>query len=481
MAENLKKKVITSLIWKFLERGGTQIVQFSIQIILARLLSPKDYGVVALTSVFITVSTVFVQSGLSTALIQKKEVDEEDYSSVFYVSIVISIIFYGILFVFAPYIAIFYKVAKLKNILRILGVVLFIGAYNSIQQTIIEKKMEFKKLFSSSFGAVSISGIFGVYLAYRDYGIWALVFQQLINQVLVGIIMFINVRWKPKFIFSFKKVKILFSFGWKLLLSSLIDTMYRELTNLIVGKKYSPSMLGYYNRGTQFPQVIVGNFNGAIQSVLFPTLSLLQREREKLKQVMRRGIVTSSYIIFPCMLGLVVVSEPLIKIILTDKWLPCVPYLRIFCFSYALWPIHTANLQAINAIGRSDIFLILEIIKKIVGIIIIFITSRYSPYAMAVGVLITGIISSFINSYPNKKLLNYSYFDQIKDLYPAFLISLIMALSIYFIKFLSFSIIMTLILQILVGIIIYVLISYLFKVESFMYILGILKKFKKRV
>lgn len=481
MSGNLKEKVISSLMWKFLERGGTQIVQFLIQIILARLLSPKDYGVVALTSVFITVSTVFVQSGLSTALIQKKEVDEEDYSSVFYVSILVSTIFYIVLFVFAPYIANFYKVNELKNVLRIFGIVLFIGAFNSIQQSIIEKKMEFKKLFSSSFGAVLVSGIFGVCLAYKGYGIWALVFQQLINQFLVAIFMFINIKWKPRFIFSLKKVKILFSFGWKLLLSSLIDTLYRELTNLIVGKKYSPSMLGYYNRGMQFPQVIVGNFNGAIQSVLFPTLSLLQREREQLKQVMRRGIITSSYIIFPCMLGLAVVSEPLIKIVLTDKWLPCVPYLRIFCFSYALWPIHTANLQAINALGRSDIFLKLEIIKKIIGLIIIFITYRYSPYAMAVGVLINGIVSSFINSYPNKKLLNYNYFQQIKDIYPSFVVSLIMAIGIYSIQLLDFSAIIILILQVFVGIIIYILISYLFKVESFMYLLEILRKFKKRV
>lgn len=480
MQEQLKQKVLHSFIWKFLERGGSQIIQFIIQLILARLLSPKDYGTVALTTVFISLSMVFIQSGFSKALIQKDKVKEIDYSSVFYVSIFVATICYVVLFLISPIIANFYKIYELKKVIRVLGVILFLGSFNSIQQAIVEKQMEFKKIFYSSLGAGCISGIIGVYLAFRGYRVWALIVQQMTNQLMVALILFLNIRWYPKLIFSLKRVEKLFSFGWKLLISAILETLYNELTNLIVGKKYSAEMLGVYNRGSQFPNVIIKNFNGAIQSVLFPALAKLQKDKLKLKQVMRRGIITSSYIIFPCMLGLAVIGEPLVKLVLTDKWLPCVSYLRIFCFSYALWPIHTANLQAINALGRSDVFLKLEIIKKLVGLMIIFITYRYSPYAMAVGVLINGIISSFINSYPNKKLLNYSYFEQIKDILPAFMVSVVMAIGIYFIQFLAFSIIVILILQILGGIIIYILISYLFKVESFVYLVGILRNFKKK-
>lgn len=475
MNDSLKKRVILSFIWKFLERGGTQGIQFLLQIFLARLLTPKDYGTIAIITVFIAVANVFVQSGFNTALIQKRDIDEKDYSSVFYLSLLVSGILYVFLWFLSPKIALFYQINDLIWIIRVLAVTLFFGAFNSIQNAIVSRNMEFKKLFYGNFGAVLISGFTSLVLAYQGFGVWALVFQQLINQISSCVILWYVVKWHPKLVFSLKNIKKLFSFGGKLLCSSLIDTLYRELTNLIVGKKYSPTMLGYYNRGTQFPQVIVGNFNGAIQSVLFPALSLLQGETEKLKQVMRRGIVTSSYIIFPCMLGLALVGESLVKVVLTDKWLPCVPYLRIFCFAYMLWPIHTANLQAINAVGRSDIFLKLEIIKKIIGLSIILITYRYSPFAMAVGVLVSGVISSFINAYPNKKLLNYSYFEQLRDIYPAFFLALVMGILIYFINYIKISNILILVLQIILGMIIYIILSYVTKNETFIYLFNIIK------
>ena len=479
MKNNLKSKIFSSLIWKFLERGGTQGIQFILQVFLARLLTPKDYGTVALITVFITISTVFVQSGFNTALIQKKDIDEEDISSVFYVSLFIAIIMYVILWIIAPTIANFYRILELTPILRVMGLGLFLNTFNSIQNAIISRTMEFKRLFYSSLGAIIISGILGIILAYKGYGVWALVYQQLMNQFSICIILWITVKWRPKLLFSIKKVKKLFSFGGKLLCSSLIDTTYRELVNLIIGRVYSPAMLGYYNRGDQFPKVIVSNFNGTIQSVIFPVLASVQHDKMRVKEIMRKAIMMSSYIIFPAMVGLIIISESMVRLVLTERWILCVPYLRVFCLSYALWPIHTANLQAINAIGRSDIFLKLEIIKKIIGISIILITSRYSPYIMALGTVFSSIISSFINSYPNKKLLGYSYFEQIKDIIPSLFISVIMGGIISLIQLLKYEDMVTIMLQIIVGGIIYIVLSYITKNKNFLYLLSIVRKRKR--
>lgn len=472
----LRSKVFSSLVWKFLERGGTQGIQFILQLFLARLLTPEDYGTVALITVFIAISTVFVQSGFNTALIQKKDIDEEDISSVFYVSLFIAAILYIVLWRFASIIANFYRIVELTLIVRVMGLVLFLNTFNSIQNVIISRKMEFKKLFYSSLGAVTISGVLGILLAYRGFGVWSLVYQQLMNQASICIILWFTVKWRPKLLFSIKKLKKLFSFGGKLLCSSLIDTLYKELINLIVGKIYSPAMLGYYNRGDQFPKIIVNNFNGSIQSVIFPALVSVQHDKLRVKEIMRKAVMMSSYIVFPIMIGLIVIAEPMIRLVLTEKWILCVPYLRIFCLVYALSPLHTANLQAINAIGRSDIFLKLEVIKKIVGIAIIIVTSRYSPYIMALGSVFGGVIGSFINSYPNKKLLRYSYFEQIKDIIPSLSISVIMGGIIYLVKLLKCNDLLTILFQILLGGIIYVVLSYISKNESFVYLFKILKK-----
>ena len=479
MSDNLNSKALSSLFWKFLERGGTQGIQFIIQIFLARLLSPNDYGTIALITVFIAIANVFVQSGFNIALIQKQNADEKDFSSVFYVSLLVSGILYIILFLTAPLIANFYNIQELINIIRILSLTLFLGAFNSIQNVVISKKMAFKKLFYSSFGAIIISGMIGIIFAYKGFGVWTLVYQQLINQFVICLILWFIVEWRPKLLFSFRRVKNLFYFGGKLLLSGLLDTGYREITNLIVGKIYTPAMLGYYNRGNQFPSLIINNFNGSIQSVIFPVLASVQDNKIRVKEITRRAIVTSSYIVFPAMIGLITISEPMIRLILTEKWLPCVPYLRLFCLSYALWPIHIANLQAINAIGRSDIFLKLEIIKKIIGVSIIIVTSRVSPLMMALGTVFSGVISSFINSYPNKKLLNYSYLEQMKDILPSIVLSIIMGVITYSVIFLGLPDLVTIILQIIVGGVIYILLSYIVKLECFMYLLNIIYK-KKR-
>lgn len=470
-----KEKIIKSLVWKLMERGGVQGIQFIIQIILARLLTPEDYGSIAIIAIFITIANVFVQSGFNTALIQKKDTDELDYSSVFYLSMFVAFIIYIILFIAAPFIAEFYGIDNLTAVIRVISITLFFGAYNSIQNAIVAKHMEFRKLFFSSTGAVCVSGIIGIVLAYSGFGVWALVAQQLINQITISVILLFILKWHPKLIFSFERIRVLFSYGCKLLVSALIDTFYMNIRSLIIGKIYSPTMLGFYNRGDQFPQLIVSNINGSIQSVMLPALASQQDNVEKVKNMMRRGIVTSSFIIFPTMVGLAVVAKPLVSIILTDKWLLCVPFLQIFCMSYALWPIHTANLQAINAMGRSDIYLRLEIAKKVVGMIILVISLFYGVYGIAVGTLIAGIVSTFINSYPNKKLLNYSYLEQMKDIMPSFIISVLMGVITYSVRFFNMGNMITMIIQILVGVISYLFLAKIFKLECYVYLINTLK------
>ncbi len=472
-----KKSIIQSLIFKFLERCGYQGIAFIVQIVLARILDPSDYGVLTLLTIFITISQVFVQSGFNTALIQRKDVTEKDYSSVFYLSLGIAVFLYGVLFVTSPLIADFYEMPQLKDVLRVLALILIPGAFNSIQNAKIAREMQFKKLMYCTIGAVIISGVVGIVMANMGFGVWALVGQQLSNQISICLLMLFVVKWRPMRAFEIKRIKVLFSFGWKLLCSGLIDAIYNELRSLVIGKKYNESTLGYYNRGKQFPQLIVNNINGAIQSVMLPALSKEQDNKERMKSMMRRSIVTSSFVIFPLVMGLAVVAEPLVSLVLTDKWLPCVPYLRVYCFTFAFYPIHTANLQALNAQGRSDQFLKLEVIKKSYGLVVLLISVLCfeSPLAIALGGAVTTLISCFVNAAPNNKFLNYSYFEQMKDILPSALISTVMGAIVYSITFLNLSSLLTLIIQIIVGMVVYPLIAWMLKLECFTYIISMIK------
>ena len=474
--------IIRSLIFKFLERCGYQGIAFIIQLILARILAPSDYGVITMLTVFIAISQVFVQSGLNTALVQRKDTSEDDYTSVFWVSLLISIILYIILFFSAPFIASFYNMPELTSVLRVLALILIPGAFNSIQNAKVQREMKFKQLLYCTIASAVVSGIVGIIMAYAGLRFWALVGQQLINQVMVSITLMLFIKWHPKMKFNFARVKTFFSFGWKLLVSSLIDTIYQNLTNLVVGRKYNSETLGFYNRGNQFPNIFVTNINGSIQSVMLPALSKEQDNKDKMKSMMRRSIVTSSYILFPLLMGLAVCAEPLISLLLTDKWLPCVPYLRIFCFIYAFWPIHTANLQAINALGRSDKFLQLEIIKKAYGLITLIITvfCFKSPMAIAIGSACTSVISCFVNAHPNKKLLDYSYIEQMKDILPPIAMTTIMGALVYAVTLLKLNSVVTLLIQVILGATIYWLESKLFHIESYEYIVGMMKKIRKK-
>lgn len=479
MSGDIKKQTISGLFWRYAERCGAQGIQFIVSIVLARLLTPADYGIIGIITVFIAIAQVFAQSGLGQALVQKKDADNKDFSTVFFFSIPFSLLLYAVLFFGAPLIARFYEMPNLTPVVRVLGLSIIIASINSVQQAYVQRTMQFRRFFWSTLIGTLISAVVGIGIAYKGGGVWALVAQQLTNQTIDTIILWITVKWRPNRVFSFGRVKALFSYGWKLLCSALIDTVYNNIYSLVIGKFYSESDLGFYNRGNQFPQLIIANINSAIDTVMFPVLSGAQDNRKTLKDMVRRSIVTSTFLIFPCMAGLAAVARPLTLFLLGEKWLPAVPFIQFSCFVYAFWPIHTANLQAIKAVGRSDIFLKLEIIKKVIGVATLVITLPFGLYAMMIGNCVTTPIGVFLNSFPNKKLLDYSFLEQMKDILPAMLLSLFMAAVVLCVNLLGLGSFLTLVIQVIVGIGIYFLGAKLLKFESLDFIVNTLKEFKK--
>ena len=468
-------KVVSNFLWRFLERCGAQGVTFIVSIVLARLLDPSVYGTIALVTVFTIIMQVFVDSGMGNALIQKKNADDLDFSSVFWFNIAMCSVLYLIMFISAPFIASFYNKPELTPVVRVLSLILIISGIKNVQQAYVSRNMLFKRFFFSTLGGTIGAAIVGITMAYLGYGVWALVAQMLFNAAVDTTILWITVKWRPKKQFSLQRLKGLFSFGWKLLVSQLIDTVYNQARQLIIGRMYSSSDLAQYNQGKKFPELIVTNINTSIDSVLLPTLSKAQDDPSAVKSMTRRAIKTSTYIMMPFMVGLAVCAEPLVSLILTDKWLPCVPFLRIFCFSFAFYPIHTANLNAIKALGRSDLFLKLEIIKKIIGITAILSTMWISVRAMAYSLLVTSVLSQIINSWPNKRLMNYSYLEQLKDMLPQICLSLGMGAIVYSVQFIGLNNLLTLVIQIVVGGMLYVLGSRLFHIDSYEYIKSTIK------
>ena len=469
--------VTSNMIWRFLERCGAQGVTFIVSIVLARLLDPSVYGVVALVTVFTAILQVFVDSGMGNALIQKKDADDLDYSSVFYFNITVCIVLYAIMFFTAPLIASFYKISDLTPIVRVLSLTLVISGVKNVQQAYVSRNLLFKKFFFATLGGTIGAAIIGIWMAWRGYGVWAIIAQHLFNSTLDTIILWITVKWRPKRMFSFKRLKGLFSYGWKLLVSALLDTGYKELRALIIGKIYTSSDLAYYDKGSQFPSVIVSNINTTIDSVLLPTMSKEQDNRGRVREMTRRAIKTSTYIMMPLMTGLAVCAKPLVEIILTAKWLPSVFFLRIFCFANAFRPIHTANLNAIKALGRSDLFLKLEVIKKVAGLVAIISTMFISVKAMALSSLVISILSQIINAWPNRNLLGYHYGAQLKDMLPQIALSVLMGVIVFCVQFLKLPSVLILLIQIPIGAFVYIVGSKLVHIDSYEYVLGIAKTY----
>ncbi|MGN8706211.1 lipopolysaccharide biosynthesis protein [Bacillota bacterium HCP3S3_E9] len=467
--------VIKNFFWRIGESSGAQLVSFLVSIVLARLLAPEDYGVIALVTVFTSILQVFVDSGLGTALVQKKNADEVDFSSVFYFNVLVCLTLYAGMFVAAPAIAKFYDNPIYIPLVRVLSLTLVISGLKNIQQAYVYRHMIFKRFFFSTLGGTIASAILGIVIAYAGFGVWALAAQYVSNTAIDTLILWITVPWRPKKRFSWTKLKSLLSYGWKLLVSALLDTGYTSLWNLLIGKVYSSADLSFYDQGSKYPKAIIGTISNSIDSVLLPTMSIVQDDRAQIKSMTRRSIVTSVYVMAPLMMGLAGCAEPLVSLILTDKWLPCVPYMRIFCITYMFWPVHSANLNAIKAMGRSDLFLRLEILKKIIGIGLLLCTMRISVMAMACSLLISSVTSQIINSYPNWKLLNYRYLEQLRDILPSILLAVIMAVAVGAVPLLGYGNVLTLCIQIPLGAVIYVAGSAIFRLESFRYLLNMIE------
>ena len=478
--DNSKGKVFSNLLWRFAERSGAQIVAFVVSIVLARLLAPEAYGTIALVTVFTSVLQVFIDSGMGVALIQKKDADDLDFSSVFYFNVVICLVLYVIVFFLSPWIASFYHDSELIPVVRVLSLTLVISGVKNIQQAYVSRTMQFKRFFYATLGGTLGAAFLGITMAYLGYGVWALVAQQLFNASVDTIILWVTVKWRPKCIFSFHRLKELFDFGWKMFISALLDRFYNESRQLIIGRMYSPADLAYYNRGQQFPNIVVNNINASIDSVLLPAMSKEQDDFSRVRHMTRRSIKSGTYIIAPLMMGLAFMANGIVRLLLTDKWIFCVPYLRIFCITYMFYPLHTANLSAIKALGRSDLFLGLEIIKKVIGAVLLLVSMWFGVLIMAYSLLIGSLINQVINSYPNRKLLNYSYIDQMKDILPNIILACIMGIGVWTISFVPLPLFIQIVLQVIAGAGIYILGSIVTKNESFEYLLDILKDFKKK-
>lgn len=474
------KKVSSGFIWRLLERFGAQGVTLIVSIVLARMIVPEIYGNIALVMIFITIMQVFVDSGLGNSLIQKKDSDDIDFSTVFWFNVIFCLILYAIIFFAAPFIALWLEIEEFTSVLRVLGLTIIISGVKNIQQAYVSKHMQFKKFFFSTLGGTIGAAVVGVVMAINGYGVWALVAQSLFNVLVDTIILWITVSWKPKFAFSFSRLKALYSYGWKILVSTLIDTIYNNIRSLIIGKMYSSEDLAYYNKGNQFPTLLVSNINSSIDSTLFPAMSLVQEDKDRIKAITRRSIKVSTFVIFPMMAGLAACASPFVRFLLTDKWADAIPFLQIISCALAFYPISTANLSAMKAIGRSDLYLKLEIVRKIVNIAFLLTAMWFGPLAIALSLLANSVVNIIINSFPNKKLLHYGYFEQMKDILPTLIISVIMGVSVYCINFLNFSSWLSLLIEVPIGIVIYIGLAKIFKIDSLPYVINVAKSYLKR-
>lgn len=471
-----KQSVVVNFIWRLLERGGAYAMNFLVSLVLARLLEPSLYGSVALVTAITTILQVFVDSGMANSLIQKKDTDDLDYSSVFYFNLAFCLLLYAGLFLAAPMIGRAYHDASLVPVVRVLGLTIVVSGIKNVQQAYVAKTMQFRRFFFATLGGTVFSAAVGIALAYLGYGVWALVFQQLLNVTVNTAILWLTVGWRPKRMFSWQRLGALVSYGWKLLVSQLLDTAYLKLYQFIIGLRYSTADLAFYNRAEQFPTLIMENTNASLDSVLLPVLSSEQDDRARVREMTRRAIKVSTYVLMPLMAGLAVCAEPLVRFLLTEKWLPSVPYMQLFCLYYAFWPLHTANLNAIKATGHSGIFLKLEIIKKVLETSILLVTMRHGVMAITLGLLLSGFASVIINAWPNRRLLDYGVSRQLLDALPAVLLSALMGLAILPVTFTGLPDLVKLLIMAPAGAALYVGGSALLRMESFRYMLEILKK-----
>ena len=484
MDSSIRNKTISGVIWKAMESGGNQFVKLVISVVLARLLDPENYTTLALLQIFVIFAETLIKRGFATSLLQRKNADNIDFSSALWLMLSLAVVFYTVLFLAAPAISAYYKQPLIIPALRIVSLTLFSGAFNSVQGAIIQRKLEFRKFCMSTLATTVVSGTVALYLAYAGYGVWALVAQHMINSFLNVLILWLLDRWKPVLVFSLQRTKELFSFGWKILISSLMDTGYNSLSALVIGKRYIGDSLAFYNRGKTYPDLMATNLTSVALAVLFPAYAQHQDDPARVKEMVRKTNRSTSLMIFPMMVGLAAIATPFISVLLTDKWLPSVPYMQLMCVVSALYPLEATDLQAMNALGRSDLYLKTEIIKKVFGLAVLAVSvlAFTTPLAIAWAVMLSAVFSMFVTMVVMKRLFAYRWRDQIWDMTPPFLLSAVMWAVVYGASLIPIPQLYSLILQVVCGIAVYLGLAVLLKLESFTYLWNAMKSYftKKR-
>lgn len=451
MAESLKQKTVKGVGWSFADNIANQGITFLVGLVLARLITPEEYGLIGIILIFVAVFDSIVNCGFSNALIRKNDADDMDYNTVFFVNMVLSIVLFIAFFFSAGLIADFFSQPLLEPLTQVMGSIIIIHAFAIIQRTILIKRIDFKTQTKASVISSVTSGIIGIAMAFYGYGVWSLVGQQLSRALLNTIFLWIYSHWWPKLQFSWNSFRELFDFGWKLLVSSLIDTVWREIYQVVIGKCYAPATLGQYTRAHQFGSIFSSNLAAVIQRVSYPVLSNLQDDKQRMKEGYRRVIKVTMLVTFVLMLGLAAISKPMIQVLVGDQWLVAADFLPIICLQMMLYPLHSLNLNMLQVQGRSDLFLKLEIIKKCVAVIPITLGIFIGIYWMIWGSVFTGIFAYYLNSYYSGKFLDYNIWTQIKDILPSFGIAVIMSIATYSISLLSLSPFIILPIQIVAG------------------------------
>ena len=477
MGNNIKSKIISGLTWQFAQKILAQFLNFAITVILARLLTPEDYGAVALACMFNVLVGIFVSGSMDAALVQKKDVDEMDYNTVFFSSLFMSFIIYGVIYFGSPYFAAMYHNEHIASIMRVLALTMPLGALTMVQGAIITRRMEFKKFFFVGITGQIISAAIGIIMAYRGYGPWALVAQYMVSGITNGCVLIYLVRWYPKLMFSWTRFRQLFGFAWKKTAAGFIGTLCEQLKGYMIGFKYTAADLAFFNRGEGLPGMFNTNISGTINTVLFPALSQLQGDYVAVKRGMRRAMMTSSYILMPVFLGLAAVSDNVVLILYTDKWAPVIPFMQVACLTGGVIVLNNANLQSIFAIGKSGEVLKLEFYKKPVMILLLMTGIHFGPIGISVSMLFYSIYVLYMNTRPNKKYLNYSLTEQIYDVKAGVILSAIMAFLVHLIGMFIDNLIISVIVQILFGIMFYWGMSEIIRPEAYSYVREIALKF----
>lgn len=480
-----REKAVGGFFWTLAEKFGAQGVSFIVSIILARLLTPDDYGIVAIVTIFTSIANVFVKSGMGSALIQKKDADDVDFSTVFYFNIASSILLYGVIFVGAPFVSRYYKNPALTAVLRICALSLILNGINNVQQAYVSKHLDFKKFFfSTSIGTV-VSAVVGILMAYKGFGVWALVAQQLLNSLMDTVFLQLTIAWSPTLQFSFVRLKKMYRFGYKLLISDLSSSIYSNLQALVIGKRYSSADLAFYNKGSTFPHILARNLDNSVQSVTFSMLASEQDDHERFRHLMFRACTMSYFFIFPMLIGMFAVAKPLVLTLLSDKWLPCVPYMQLYCLVYSLRPLEATNLQAIYALGRSDITLKLDIIKKVYGIaaLVVAVFLFDSVIAIGIALVICTVLNTLLNMIVISRLVHYSVLQQLRSVSGITLASLLMGVACFGLGFLlgnTLPAVVCLLIQTAAGIAVYLLFCVVFRLQAFRYAVNYIKIFLQK-